>query len=67
MVCVGKNDREYGLPQLQQITNYLILTSLPTAVIPKLWPAGYFWPAASYKMARQYLWSRIFYLQHISV
>ena len=61
MVCVGKNDREYGLPQLQQITNYLILTSLPTAVIPKLWPA------ASYKMARQYLWSRIFYLHHISV
>jgi len=31
-----------------------------TAVIPKLWPA------ASYKMVRQDLWSRIFYLHHIS-
>jgi len=38
-----------------------------TPVIPKLWPAGHFWPAASYKMARQDLWSRIFYLHHISV
>jgi len=38
-----------------------------SSVIPKLWPAGHFWPAASYKMARQDLWSRIFYLNHISV
>jgi len=38
-----------------------------SAVIPKLWPAGHFWPAASYKMARQDLWSRIFYLHHVSV
>jgi len=37
------------------------------SVIPELWPAGHFWPAASYKMARQDLWSRIFYLHHISV
>jgi len=36
------------------------------SVIPKLWPAGHFWPAASYKMACQDLWSRIFYLHHIS-
>ena len=39
----------------------------PGAVIPKLWPVGHFWPAASYKMTRQDLWSRIFYLHHISV
>jgi len=38
-----------------------------TPVIPKLWPAGHFWPAASYKMARQDLWLRIFYLHHFSV
>ena len=31
------------------------------SVIPKLWPV------ASYKMACQDLWSRIFYLHHISV
>ena len=39
-------------------------SGLTTLVIPKLWPAGHFWPAASYKMARQDLWSRIFYLHH---
>ena len=36
------------------------------SVIPKLWPAGHFWPAASYKMAREDLWSSIFYLHHIT-
>jgi len=34
---------------------------LSRTMIPKLWPA------ASYKMARQDLWLRIFYLHHISV
>jgi len=37
------------------------------AVIPKLWPVGHFWPAASYKMVCQDLWLHIFYLHHISV
>jgi len=33
--------------------------TLAKSVIPKLWPAGHFWPAASYKITRQDLWSRI--------
>ena len=48
-------------------THTILYTTRPTIVIPKLWPAGHFWPSASYKMASQDLWSRTFYLHHISV
>jgi len=51
---------------VNKISIYLSIY-LSISVIPKLWPAGHFWPAASYKMARQDLWSSIFYLYHISV
>jgi len=44
---------------------HFMLVSTP--VIPKLWPVGHFWPAASYKTARKDLWSRVFYLHHISI